>query len=86
MSGEHLVDMSGKMLSLDRLLKYLYTKGHKALLFCQLKGSLDIIEDIFYLRGKRLVLALALTKQYPCRVYLRTSRRKLQNCGSPQGG
>ncbi|KAH7727594.1 chromodomain-helicase-DNA-binding protein 1-like protein [Aphelenchoides avenae] len=49
--GEHLVESSGKMLSLDRLLKYLYKKGHKVLLFSQMKGALTIIEDIFCLRG-----------------------------------
>lgn len=49
--GEHLVDASGKLQVLDRLLKYMIPRGHRALIFSQFLGALDIIEDLFRMRG-----------------------------------
>jgi ATP-dependent DNA helicase len=41
---EQLVDASGKMMVLERLLDELFARGHKVLLFSQFKTMLDIIE------------------------------------------
>ncbi|KIM43935.1 hypothetical protein M413DRAFT_443000 [Hebeloma cylindrosporum] len=43
--GEELVNASGKMMVLDRLLRELFKRGHKVLLFSQFTTMLDIIED-----------------------------------------
>jgi ATP-dependent DNA helicase len=42
--GEELVNASGKMMVLDRLLRELFRRGHKVLLFSQFTTMLDIIE------------------------------------------
>ena len=42
--GEELVNASGKMMVLDRLLKELFKRGHKVLIFSQFKIMLDIIQ------------------------------------------
>jgi len=42
---ETLVTASGKMLLLDRLLKSLFERGHKVLIFSQFKTQLDLIQD-----------------------------------------
>ncbi|KAF8621446.1 hypothetical protein AX15_007800 [Amanita polypyramis BW_CC] len=42
--GRELVHASGKMMVLDRLLKELFKRGHKVLLFSQFTTMLDIIE------------------------------------------
>ncbi|PVH82662.1 hypothetical protein DL98DRAFT_586260 [Cadophora sp. DSE1049] len=42
---ESLVTASGKMLLLDRLLKSLFERGHKVLIFSQFKTQLDLIQD-----------------------------------------
>lgn len=42
--GEELVNASGKMMVLDRLLKELFKRKHKVLLFSQFTTMLDIIE------------------------------------------
>ncbi|KAF4635873.1 hypothetical protein G7Y89_g2204 [Cudoniella acicularis] len=42
---ESLVRTSGKMMLLDRLLKSLFERGHKVLIFSQFKTQLDILED-----------------------------------------
>lgn len=44
MLGEELVNASGKMMVLDRLLKELFKRKHKVLLFSQFTTMLDIIE------------------------------------------
>lgn len=44
--GEHIIDNSGKMIVIDRLLKKLRSEGgHKVLLFSQMTMVLDILED-----------------------------------------
>ncbi|KAI5478045.1 hypothetical protein MNV49_005508 [Pseudohyphozyma bogoriensis] len=42
---ERLLEASGKMLLLDRLLRALFEKGHRVLIFSQFTTMLDIIED-----------------------------------------
>ena len=42
--GEELVNASGKMMVLQRLLKELFKRKHKVLLFSQFTTMLDIIE------------------------------------------
>lgn len=42
---ESLVTESGKMVMLDRLVPYLFKKGHKVILFSQFSKQLDILED-----------------------------------------
>jgi ATP-dependent DNA helicase len=42
--NDELVNASGKMLVLDRLLSELFKRGHKVLLFSQFTTMLDIIE------------------------------------------
>lgn len=43
--GEHLINTSGKMMVLDKLLKHLKSKGSRALLFIQFADMIDIVED-----------------------------------------
>ncbi|KAK0557467.1 putative ATPase [Tilletia horrida] len=43
--NEDLINASGKMLMLNRLLDALFAKGHKVLIFSQFTTMLDIIED-----------------------------------------
>lgn len=40
-----LISSSGKMLLLERLVPYLFSKGHKVLIFSQFTTQLDILED-----------------------------------------
>ncbi|CAF9926807.1 hypothetical protein IMSHALPRED_007056 [Imshaugia aleurites] len=42
---ETLVTESGKMVMLDRLVPYLFAKGHKVILFSQFSKQLDILEE-----------------------------------------
>ncbi|KAI6021044.1 SNF2 family N-terminal domain-containing protein [Pisolithus marmoratus] len=44
-TAEELVDSSGKMMVLERLLDELFARGHKVLLFSQFTTMLDIIES-----------------------------------------
>jgi len=45
--GEELVNASGKMMVLDRLLRELFKRGHKVLIFSQFKIMLNIIQVDF---------------------------------------
>ena len=45
--NEELVNVSGKMMVLDRLLSELFNRKHKVLLFSQFTTMLDIIEVEF---------------------------------------
>jgi ATP-dependent DNA helicase len=47
--GEELVNASGKMMVLDRLLRELFRRGHKVLIFSQFKIMLNIIQVDFSL-------------------------------------
>jgi chromodomain-helicase-DNA-binding protein 7 len=42
---QKLVDSSGKLVLLDKLLPKLYSQGHKVLIFSQMVRVLNIIED-----------------------------------------
>lgn len=44
-TDEHLVDNSGKMVILDRLLRKMREKGSRVLIFSQMSRMLDILED-----------------------------------------
>ncbi|XP_043111568.1 lymphoid-specific helicase isoform X2 [Puntigrus tetrazona] len=48
---EDLVEASGKLLILDRMLPELKKRGHKVLIFSQMTSILDILMDYCYLRG-----------------------------------
>ncbi|EFC46901.1 predicted protein [Naegleria gruberi] len=48
--GEHIVNNSGKMIILDKLLKKLKQEGHKVLIFSQMTQMLDILQDYFSFR------------------------------------
>ncbi|XP_048428158.1 probable helicase CHR10 isoform X2 [Pyrus x bretschneideri] len=48
--GEHLVQASGKLIILDRLLQKLHEYGHRVLLFAQMTHTLDILQDFLELR------------------------------------
>jgi ATP-dependent DNA helicase len=43
--NDQLVDVSGKMMVLERLLDALFARGHKVLIFSQFRIGLDVIED-----------------------------------------
>lgn len=44
--GEHMIEASGKMIILDKLLKKLkHEGGHQVLIFSQMTMVMDIIED-----------------------------------------
>ncbi|KAJ8900142.1 hypothetical protein K2173_024782 [Erythroxylum novogranatense] len=49
--GEHLVQASGKLLILDKLLQKLRDTGHRVLLFAQMTHTLDILQDFMELRN-----------------------------------
>jgi SNF2 family DNA or RNA helicase len=50
---ESLIDGSGKLAMLDKLLGKLQEKGHRVVLFSQFTSMLDILEDFMKLRGYR---------------------------------
>jgi SNF2 family DNA or RNA helicase len=49
--GEHLVNESGKLWMLDKLLALLYRRRHKVLIFSQFTGMLDILQDYMHYRS-----------------------------------
>ena len=49
-AGEHLIDNSGKMVLLDKLLTRLKQKGSRVLIFSQMTRLLDILEDYLIYR------------------------------------
>ncbi|KAH9411453.1 SNF2 protein [Ordospora pajunii] len=50
-NGEHIVENSGKMQLLDKLLSSLASKESRVLIFSQMSMMLDILEDYLVLRG-----------------------------------
>ncbi|KAJ1562315.1 Chromodomain-helicase-DNA-binding protein 1-like [Cladochytrium tenue] len=50
-AGEHLVNVSGKMMLIDRILRHLRTKNKRVLIFSQMTAMLDIIQDYLTYRG-----------------------------------
>ncbi|XP_036624511.1 chromodomain-helicase-DNA-binding protein 1-like isoform X1 [Trichosurus vulpecula] len=49
--GDHLIEASGKLYLLDKLLSFLYTRDHRVLLFSQMTHMLDILQDYMDYRG-----------------------------------
>ncbi|XP_011850588.1 chromodomain-helicase-DNA-binding protein 1-like isoform X4 [Papio anubis] len=49
--GDHLIEASGKLHLLDKLLAFLYSGGHRVLLFSQMTQMLDILQDYMDYRG-----------------------------------
>ncbi|XP_059824631.1 chromodomain-helicase-DNA-binding protein 1-like isoform X1 [Hypanus sabinus] len=49
--GEHLIEASGKLHLLDKLLAFLHPRGHRVLLFSQMTRMLDILQDYMEYRG-----------------------------------
>ncbi|THH20194.1 hypothetical protein EW146_g1133 [Bondarzewia mesenterica] len=50
-TDEHLIENSGKMVILDKLLKSMKEKGSRVLIFSQMSRMLDILEDYCLFRG-----------------------------------
>ncbi|KAF5841595.1 P-loop containing nucleoside triphosphate hydrolase protein [Dunaliella salina] len=50
-TGEHLVENSGKLVLLDKLLPKLKARGSRVLIFSQMTRALDILEDYALYRG-----------------------------------
>ncbi|CCM03819.1 uncharacterized protein FIBRA_05968 [Fibroporia radiculosa] len=50
-TDEHLVENSGKMVILDKLLQSMKAKGSRVLIFSQMSRMLDILEDYCLFRG-----------------------------------
>lgn len=50
-TDEHLIQNSGKMVILDKLLKSTNEKGSRVLIFSQMSRMLDILEDYCLFRG-----------------------------------
>ncbi|QSL67055.1 hypothetical protein MERGE_001442 [Pneumocystis wakefieldiae] len=50
-TDEHIVTNSGKMIMLDKLLKWAKAQDSRVLIFSQMGRVLDILEDYCYLRG-----------------------------------
>ncbi|KAH8739693.1 hypothetical protein FG386_003384, partial [Cryptosporidium ryanae] len=48
--GEHVIENSGKMILMDRLIKKLIKNGSRILIFSQMSRVLDILEDYCYMR------------------------------------
>ncbi|KAJ1119230.1 hypothetical protein NDU88_007416 [Pleurodeles waltl] len=49
--GEHLVEASGKLYLLDKMLAFLYAGDHRVLIFSQMTRMLDILQDYMEYRG-----------------------------------
>ncbi|XP_026569004.1 chromodomain-helicase-DNA-binding protein 1-like isoform X3 [Pseudonaja textilis] len=49
--GDHLIEASGKLNLLDKLLSFLYIGKHRVLLFSQMTQMLDILQDYMDYRG-----------------------------------
>lgn len=50
-TDQHIVDNSGKMIVLDKLLQRMKAQGSRVLLFSQMSRVLDILEDYCWWRG-----------------------------------
>lgn len=50
-TDEHIIENSGKMIILDRLLKSMKAKGSRVLIFSQMSRVLDILEDYCLFRA-----------------------------------
>ena len=52
-TDEHLIDNSGKMIILDKILKRVHEQGSRVLIFSQMSRILDILEDYCVFRGHK---------------------------------
>ena len=53
--GDHLIEASGKLVLIDKLLDYLKVTGHKVLLFSQMTHMLDILQDYLGYKGRHSI-------------------------------
>lgn len=60
--GEELVNASGKMMVLDRLLRELFERKHKVLIFSQFKIMLDIIQVTFIPSSRLKLIRLGVAR------------------------
>ena len=65
---EEIVEASGKMKLLDRMLKKLFEGGHRVVLFSQFTSMLDILEDYLNMRGYEYVRLDGQTNRYRRRI------------------
>ncbi|XP_042305737.1 chromodomain-helicase-DNA-binding protein 1-like [Sceloporus undulatus] len=84
--GDHLIEASGKLNLLDKLLAFLYAGGHRVLLFSQMTQMLDILQDYMdyrdysyerldgSVRGEERHLAIKNFGQKPIFVFLLSTR------------
>ena len=49
-----MIQNAGKMVILDKLLRSMYEKGSRVLIFSQMSRMLDILEDFCHFRGYSL--------------------------------
>ncbi|KAL9716756.1 chromatin remodeling complex Adenosinetriphosphatase [Leucoagaricus gongylophorus] len=52
-TDEHIIENSGKMIILDKLLQAMKSKGSRVLIFSQMSRVLDILEDFCLFRGHK---------------------------------
>lgn len=60
-TDEHIIENSGKMIILDKLLKAMNAKGSRVLIFSQMSRVLDILEDYCLFRGYSTYFPLSLS-------------------------
>ncbi|XP_048669829.1 chromodomain-helicase-DNA-binding protein 1-like isoform X8 [Marmota marmota marmota] len=84
--GDHLIEASGKLHLLDKLLAFLHSRGHRVLLFSQMTQMLDILQDYMdykgysyervdgSVRGEERHLAIKNFGQQPIFVFLLSTR------------
>ncbi|XP_077012008.1 chromodomain-helicase-DNA-binding protein 1-like isoform X2 [Tamandua tetradactyla] len=84
--GDHLIEASGKLHLLDKLLAFLYSRGHRVLLFSQMTQMLDILQDYMdyrgysyervdgSVRGEERHLAIKNFRQQPIFIFLLSTR------------
>ena len=56
--GAHLINVSGKMIILDKLLTKLRKESHQVLIFSQMTRMLDILEDYCNFRAYKVLFVL----------------------------
>ncbi|XP_069722992.1 chromodomain-helicase-DNA-binding protein 1-like [Phaenicophaeus curvirostris] len=84
--GDHIIEASGKLYLLDKLLSFLYAGGHRVLLFSQMTQLLDILQDYMdyrdysyerldgSVRGEERHLAIKNFGQQPIFIFLLSTR------------
>jgi len=94
--GDHLIEASGKLHLLDKLLAFLYSRGHRVLLFSQMTQMLDILQDYMdyrgysyervdgSVRGEERHLAIKNFGQQPVFIFLLSTRAGQLSSSEPQ--